>query len=157
MCADFIGFEVFQRGLTRYLNDHIYGNAYQDDLWSALQTQVDLENVNLPATIKEIMDTWTYKMDFPFIRERFLLRKRNDSTDSIIYPWWVPLTYTSDFTQAAKRDWLTVGQISKPLTNLGIAAHQWVIFNVEQRNYYYDAVNYGLIRDQLIADHQRFC
>lgn len=67
-------------------------------------------------------------------QERFLLRKRNDSTDSIIYPWWVPLTYTSDFTQAAKRDWLTVGQISKPLTNLGIAAHQWVIFNVEQRS-----------------------
>ncbi|KAK4036638.1 hypothetical protein OUZ56_028682 [Daphnia magna] len=68
MCADFIDFEVFQRGLTSYLKDHTYGNANQNDLWSALQTQVDLENVKLPTTIKEIMDTWTYKMDFSFIR-----------------------------------------------------------------------------------------
>ncbi|KAI9551913.1 hypothetical protein GHT06_022250 [Daphnia sinensis] len=173
MCADFIGFNVFQRGLTRYLNDHAYGNANQDDLWAALQTQVDLDGVILPATIKEIMDTWTYKMGFPFItvtrdyqtgganvkQERFLLRKSNDSTDPIVYQWWVPLTYTSDFTQAAKRDWLPVSQVSKPLTNLGAASNQWVIFNVEQQNYYrvlYDAVNYGLIRDQLIADHLRF-
>lgn len=44
-----------------------YGNAGQDNLWAALQTQADLENVVLPATIKEIMDTWTYKMGFPFI------------------------------------------------------------------------------------------
>ena len=44
-----------------------YGNAGQDNLWAALQTQADLENIVLPATIKEIMDTWTYKMGFPFI------------------------------------------------------------------------------------------
>ncbi|KAI9551545.1 hypothetical protein GHT06_021878 [Daphnia sinensis] len=172
MCADFIGFETFQRGLTRYLNDNAYGNAGQDNLWAALQTQADSENVLLPATVKEIMDTWTFKMGFPLItvtrnyqtggaivtQNRFLLRKSNDTTDPIVYQWWVPLTYTSDYTQATKRDWLSVNEVSKTLTSLGAAANQWIIFNVDQQNYYrvaYDAVNYGLIRDQLIADHQR--
>lgn len=115
----------------------------------------------------------------PRKQERFLLRKSNDSTDPIVYQWWVPLTYTSDYTQTAKRDWLPVNQVSKPLSNLGAAANQWVIFNVDQQsefkafpfNFYllylyvnfldyyrvlYDTVNYGLIRDQLIVDHQRF-
>ncbi|XP_046631005.1 aminopeptidase N-like [Daphnia pulicaria] len=172
MCADIIGLETFQRGLTRYLNDNAYGNAGQDNLWAALQTQADSENVILPATVKEIMDTWTFKMGFPYvtvirnyqtggavvIQNRFLLRKSNDTTDPTVYQWWVPLTYTSDYTQTQQRDWLSVDEFSKSLPNLGAAANQWVIFNVDQQNYYrvaYDPTNYGLIRDQLIADHQR--
>jgi aminopeptidase N len=39
----------------------------EDDLWTALQTQVDLEGVDLPASVKEIMDSWTVKMGFPYI------------------------------------------------------------------------------------------
>jgi len=39
----------------------------EDDLWTALQTQVDLEGVDLPASVKEIMDSWTVKMGFPVI------------------------------------------------------------------------------------------
>ena len=117
------------------------------------------------------MDTWTYKMGFPFItvtrdyqtggalvtqvwqmrediilkktnkliesinpQERFLLRKSNDYTDPIVYQWWVPLTYTSDYTQTTKRDWLPVDQVSKTLSNLGASANQWVIFNIDQQS-----------------------
>jgi aminopeptidase N len=47
--------------------DSAYGNAGQDNLWAALQTQADSENVILPATVKEIMDTWTFKMGFPYV------------------------------------------------------------------------------------------
>lgn len=47
--------------------DSAYANAEQDDLWQALQEQADEEGVNLPATVKEIMDTWTFKMGFPVI------------------------------------------------------------------------------------------
>ena len=39
----------------------------EDDLWTALQTQADLEGVDLPASVKEIMDSWTVKMGFPVI------------------------------------------------------------------------------------------
>lgn len=44
-----------------------YGNANQDDLWAALQAQATQEGVSLPATVKDIMDTWTYKMGYPVI------------------------------------------------------------------------------------------
>ena len=40
----------------------------EDDLWLALQQQVDEEGVlSLPAKVKDIMDTWTLQMGFPLI------------------------------------------------------------------------------------------
>ena len=45
-----------------------YGNAQQDDLWQAMQEQANLEGIVFPATVKEILDTWTYKMGYPVIK-----------------------------------------------------------------------------------------
>ena len=40
----------------------------EDDLWLALQQQVDEEGVlSLPVKVKDIMDTWTLQMGFPLI------------------------------------------------------------------------------------------
>ena len=36
-------------------------------MWTALQTQVDVDGVDLPASVKEIMDSWTDKMGFPVV------------------------------------------------------------------------------------------
>lgn len=45
-----------------------YGNAVEDDLWQALQEQVIKDGkIELPATIKTIMDSWTVRMGFPLI------------------------------------------------------------------------------------------
>lgn len=88
--ADFIGLETFNRGLTRYLSDQYlslklhspmtswaalcnvsvirsYENGNEDELWEALQYQANMENITLPATVKEIMDTWTLQMGYPVI------------------------------------------------------------------------------------------
>lgn len=62
--------------------------------------------------------------------------KSNDSTDPIVYQWWVPLTYTSAASQTNIRDWISVDQVSKTLPNLGAAANQWVIFNIDQQSQY---------------------
>ena len=32
-----------------------------------MQEQADEEGVGLPATVKDILDTWTYKMGYPVI------------------------------------------------------------------------------------------
>lgn len=155
-------------------NYSAYGNANQDDLWAAFQAQADAEGVVLPATIKEIMDTWTFKMGFPVItvnrnyqtggavvtqvsslsilpsfgkklllkimlskcvQNRFLLRKSNDSTDTTIYQWWVPLTFSSASNPTAiKKDWLSVDQVTKTIANVGAAANQWLLFNIDQQS-----------------------
>ena len=44
-----------------------YGNANQEDLWTALGQQATLEGVVLPTTLNVIMNPWTYKMGYPYI------------------------------------------------------------------------------------------
>jgi len=169
MLANFMGNESFKKALSNYLNAHAYGNAVQDDLWAAMSDQAAADNVVLPTTVKTIMDTWTLQMGFPVItitrnylnqgatltQERFLLRKSNDSSDTNVYQWWVPLTYTRDFSLSTTDVWMSDTQQSMTITNLGAAANQWVIFNVGQVGYYrvqYDATNYELINNQLLTD-----
>ena len=106
-------------------------------------------------------------------------RKSNDTTDTTVYRWWVPLTYTSDITRPKSLAWIAESDVSQTIGNVGASANQWVIFNVDQESqseiiillifiysylildlpdYYrvlYDVTNYALIRDQLINDHTR--
>ena len=44
-----------------------YGNAVPDNLWAALQEQVDQDGINLPYSIKAFMDTWISKNGYPVI------------------------------------------------------------------------------------------
>jgi len=171
MCADIIGYNTFVRGLNRYLNAHSYANANQEDLWSALGQQASLEGVVLPTTLNVIMNPWTYKMGYPYItitrnyqtgsatatQKRFLSRKSNDTTDTTVYQWWVPLTYTTDYSRPKSTAWISESDASQTIANVA-TTNQWVIFNVDQENYYrvlYDVINYALIRDQLLIDHTR--
>ncbi len=86
MLANFLGEKTFRQGLTNYLNSKYgyifylnllllhqywvptilntrrYGNAVQDDLWESFTKQAKTDQVPLPATVKQIMDTWTLKM-----------------------------------------------------------------------------------------------
>lgn len=70
---------------------------------------------------------------FSSIKSRFLLRKSNDSTDTTVYQWWVPLTWTNGNT-IKQRDWLSVDEVSKTISSLATGAGQWVVFNVDQES-----------------------
>ncbi|EFX67144.1 hypothetical protein DAPPUDRAFT_203795 [Daphnia pulex] len=173
MAADFIGLETFNRGLTRYLNARSYKNAVEDDLWLALQQQVDEDGISLPASVKDIMDTWTLQMGFPLItvtrdystggasvsQDRFLIRKNPNSTDTHVYLWWVPLTHTNGGDLLVRKtEWISKDQPSTTIGNLGASSDNWVIFNYDQQNLYrvaYDSENYRLIAQQLMVDHGR--
>lgn len=48
-------------------HERAFDNAVQDDLWQALQQQANQDNIPFPATIKEIMETWTSQMGYPVI------------------------------------------------------------------------------------------
>ncbi|MPC09521.1 Aminopeptidase N [Portunus trituberculatus] len=127
------------------------------------------------VTVKTIMDTWTLQMGYPVItvirsadgasatvtQERFLLRKDSNSTDTHVYRWWVPLSYTTqataNFNNTAPSMWL-----SKTDTNITIRSlpdsKQWVIFNVQETGYYrvnYDDKNWKLLIEQLKVDHTK--
>ena len=62
MLNAFLGEKTFRRGVTNYLKLRQYGNAVQEDLWDALTKQAITDEIPLPASVKDIMDTWTLKM-----------------------------------------------------------------------------------------------
>jgi len=60
MLANYLGAEVFQKGLRAYLKKHQYSNAKTVDLWAAL------EKVS-GKKVKKIMENWTGKPGYPLV------------------------------------------------------------------------------------------
>ena len=61
MLEQFLGPDVFQGGLYRYLKGNEYGNARTQDLWSAME-----EESGLPVT--DIMDSWVKQTGYPVLQ-----------------------------------------------------------------------------------------
>ncbi len=60
MLENFLGEEVFRKGLGKYLSEHAYSNARTEDLWDALD-----KVSGKPVT--GIMGTWVKQTGFPFV------------------------------------------------------------------------------------------
>lgn len=74
----FLGDDVFQEGLVGYVQNHAFGSATSDDLWTAL-ADVAVTRKVLPEnlTLKQIMDFWTKQPGFPFIEVKIDYDKRS--------------------------------------------------------------------------------
>ena len=71
-------------------------------------------------------------------QERFLVSKKNKSSDSSSYTWWVPLTFTNPevgFNKTYSKTWLKAGEKSRLVSGLPESLTP-VIFNVQQTGYY---------------------
>ncbi len=58
MLEQYLGEDVFCRGITRYLKAHEYGNTETADLWAALEEESG-------EPVGEIMDTWILQGGYP--------------------------------------------------------------------------------------------
>ncbi|XP_041107645.1 aminopeptidase Q-like [Polyodon spathula] len=68
MAASFLTKKVFQKGPSSYLQNFSYMTAEQDNLWSHWQKAVDSQSeVQLPAPVTDIMDSWTLQIGYPLI------------------------------------------------------------------------------------------
>uniref|UniRef100_A0A8C2X9K7 Aminopeptidase n=1 Tax=Cyclopterus lumpus TaxID=8103 RepID=A0A8C2X9K7_CYCLU len=67
MLSDFLTEEAFTEGLQTYLKRFAFGNAVYTDLWDHLQMAVIAHGINLPDTVKNIMNTWVLQMGFPVV------------------------------------------------------------------------------------------
>jgi puromycin-sensitive aminopeptidase len=60
MLHEYLGAEIFQKGLRHYLKKHSYSNAETEDLWNALE-----EKSGKPVT--KVMRNWTSKPGHPLV------------------------------------------------------------------------------------------
>lgn len=105
MLENFVGPDVFYRGVTKYLKKFAYENAETADLFNILQDTLG-QHININA----IMDTWTRQMGFPVVnvtkhkftytleQKRFLANRNStfDPSESKFgYKWTIPITYVT--------------------------------------------------------------
>ena len=147
MLENFLGPEVFQGGLYRYLKGHEYGNARTQDLWEALE-----EESGLPVT--SIMDSWVKQTGYPVLQvqaarsehevqvslsqERFVYDRLLGEEEPNPEVWQVPVTVSAPGASSASM----VMEAKEAAVSLPAAspANDWYKVNADQTGFY--RVNY---------------
>ncbi|XP_062460459.1 aminopeptidase Q isoform X2 [Pezoporus occidentalis] len=154
MLSGFLTEKLFIRALTLYLKEFSFSNANQDDLWTYIQMVVDAQNeVQLPASVKQIMDSWTCQNGFPVLtlnlttgtisQEQFLNKKNENSTDSYNNTWIIPISWMRNGSSQPLM-WLDKSSKVFPEMQVSESEHDWVLLNVNLNGYYrvnYDQLN----------------
>ncbi|KAL4094675.1 hypothetical protein PRIC1_010333 [Phytophthora ramorum] len=108
MLSEYLGQDVFYRGVHDYLINFSYKNTVTEDLWEALEKASGQK-------LKDMADTWTKQVGFPLVtvkqeadgkcvlvQERFFSDASLNSGDNTL--WDVPLAFcTSDDPKTIKR------------------------------------------------------
>ncbi|XP_074862608.1 aminopeptidase N isoform X2 [Carettochelys insculpta] len=167
MLSNFLTEERFKRGLQSYLHTFSYGNTVYDDLWIHLQKVVEEDKVQLPSSIKGIMDRWTLQMGFPVVtvntqtgtvsQRHFLLDPEStvQRPSEFNYTWIVPVTWRTNQSQTPGTYWL-----SEPSDNVAgfkvSDASNWLLLNLDVTGYFrvnYDQSNWDKLMAQLSINH----
>uniref|UniRef100_UPI00398EAF21 leucyl-cystinyl aminopeptidase isoform X1 n=2 Tax=Pristiophorus japonicus TaxID=55135 RepID=UPI00398EAF21 len=151
MLKNFLTETVFQQGIVRYLNEHQYGNAKNEDLWNSI---AKVKSIDL--NMKEMMKTWTLQTGFPVVtvkldttankihlsQERFLrisiLQDPSSSPDSS-YLWHIPLTYiTSSCSNYSQPKCIKTWLLKNKTDTIDLKEPNvtWVKFNLNMSGYY---------------------
>uniref|UniRef100_A0A2I3GBF3 Aminopeptidase n=1 Tax=Nomascus leucogenys TaxID=61853 RepID=A0A2I3GBF3_NOMLE len=166
MLSCFLNEHLFVSALKSYLKTFSYSNAEQDDLWRHFQMAIDDQStVILPATVKNIMDSWTHQSGFPvitlnvstgimkqepFYPENIKNRTLLTSNDT----WIVPILWIKNGT-TQPLVWLDQSSKVFPEMQVSDSDHDWVILNLNMTGYYrvnYDKLGWKKLNQQLEKD-----
>ncbi len=91
MLEQYLGPDIFRKGLQEYIKKFSYKNATTENLWNSLEEASE-------KPVKKMMDTWTKQTGYPVVRvtakdntwtfaqQRFLYTGKKDKTN-----WYIPL------------------------------------------------------------------
>uniref|UniRef100_A0A8V0Y1V6 Aminopeptidase n=1 Tax=Gallus gallus TaxID=9031 RepID=A0A8V0Y1V6_CHICK len=139
---------------SSYLKEFAFSNANQDDLWTHVQLVVDAQDeVQLPASVKKIMDSWTCQSGFPVLtfnittgtisQEKIHNKKRENSTDFYNNTWIVPISWMRNGSSQPLM-WLDNSSKVFPEMQVSESEYDWILLNVNLSGYYrvkYDQLN----------------
>ncbi|TYZ58574.1 hypothetical protein PybrP1_009954 [[Pythium] brassicae (nom. inval.)] len=103
MLSEYLGRDVFYRGIHAYLVEFSYRNAQTEDLWRALERASGQQ-------ITEMANSWTSQTGFPIVtfgddntltQERFFADKSFKDGSGVAAVWDIPLTYLSSAAPSA--------------------------------------------------------
>uniref|UniRef100_A0A8U8BV53 Aminopeptidase n=1 Tax=Geospiza parvula TaxID=87175 RepID=A0A8U8BV53_GEOPR len=154
MLSGFLTEKLFIRALTSYLKEFSFSNANQDDLWTHIQMVVDAQDeVQLPAPVKQIMDSWTCQNGFPVLtlnltsgtirQEQFFNKNNRKSTDSYNNTWIIPISWMRNGS-SQPLTWLDKSSKMFPEMQVSESDYDWILLNVNLSGYYrvnYDQLN----------------
>nr|XP_034956187.1 aminopeptidase Q isoform X2 [Zootoca vivipara] len=147
MLSSFVTERLFMKALNSYLNAFSFSNAIQDDLWDHIQKVVDEQNdLQLPAPVKVIMDSWTCQHGLPLLtvnlatgnisQEPFYSKKGTNKTNNM---WTIPISWLRNGT-VQPLAWLDKSSKIFPEMKISDSEHDWIILNVNWTGYY--RINY---------------
>uniref|UniRef100_A0A8C2Y7L3 Aminopeptidase n=1 Tax=Coturnix japonica TaxID=93934 RepID=A0A8C2Y7L3_COTJA len=145
MLSGFLTEKLFTRALNSYLKEFAFSNANQDDLWTHIQLVIDTQDeVQLPASVKKIMDSWTCQNGFPVLtvnittgtisQEKF--HNKNNT-------WIVPISWMRNGSSQPLM-WLDNSSKVFPEMQVSESEYDWILLNVNLSGYYrvhYDQLN----------------
>ena len=133
MLEDYVGADIFRKGVRNYISAHAYGNAVTDDLWSELDKVSD-------ARVTEIAHDFTLQDGIPLIvakedghgieltQDRFAV----DTTRAHSHSWRVPVIAS---VPGEKTSWRKVVE-SNARMEVSATASRGVLLNAGQTGYY---------------------
>jgi aminopeptidase N len=174
MMRNFMGDQTFNRGISKYLSQHLYSTATQKDLWKALGEQMTEDNIQLPlnTTLADIMSTWTDQMGYPYVevirdydkqiiqisQQQFLFDSEGQPSKSPYnYIWSIPLKFKSS-SSSSLTDIIWFSRNQMDMT-INVKSNEWILVNPDLLGFFrtnYDKENWKKIIQQFKTDHHKF-
>ncbi|XP_043370808.1 aminopeptidase Q isoform X2 [Dermochelys coriacea] len=158
MLSSFLTERLFIKALNSYLKAFSFSSVNQDDLWTRIQMVVDAQNeVQLPASVKNIMDSWTCQNGFPvltlnlstgIISQEQFYNKRTENNTTYNNTWIVPISWIRNGS-AQPLVWLDKSSKMFPEMQISDSEHDWILLNMNMTGYY--RVNYDPLHLKRLA------
>ena len=141
MLENFLGEDIFRKGINNYLNKFQHGNASTNDLWECLQ-------IESGKPVKEIMQAWVKTTGYPYIEleidrtkdthqvsltQRRFTYDRTARSKNQNETWPIPInTIGSD----CKTSVHLINKESQTITVPKLTQSSWLKLNVDQTGFY---------------------
>ncbi len=141
MLENFLGEDIFRKGINKYLNRFQHGNASTNDLWECLQTESG-------KPVKEIMQAWVKTTGYPYIeleidrtkdihqvsivQKRFTYDQRAWSENQN-KTWPIPINTVDSNCKTSVH---LINKESQTITVPKITQTSWLKLNVDQTGFY---------------------
>ncbi|CAI9542596.1 unnamed protein product [Staurois parvus] len=110
MASTFLTEKLFIKGISSYLKKFSFSNADQDDLWNHMQMFIDdQDEVQLPTSLKKIMDSWTWQKGLPLVtintstgtltQDQFKTAYADNTTSDNNHTWIIPISWMKNGIQ----------------------------------------------------------